>query len=69
MTPNASVVALLVLLLNQYGQSQSEPFVVTRLGRIRGFLWTGSGKTILAFRGIPYAKAPISELRFKVQTH
>ena len=69
MTPNVLVMALLVLLLNQYGQSQSEPFVVTRLGRIRGTLWTGSAKTILAFRGIPYAKAPVGELRFEVQTH
>lgn len=45
--------------------AQSE--VNTQYGRIRGSLEKSSeGIDFYAFKGIPYAKPPVGELRFKV---
>ncbi|XP_008543574.1 carboxylic ester hydrolase [Microplitis demolitor] len=42
------------------------PRVVTPLGGIRGFYdYTQNGRKYMAFEGIPYARAPIEDLRFK----
>ena len=39
--------------------------IVDQLGSLRGsWMTSSSGKTISAFRGIPYAKAPVDVLRF-----
>lgn len=47
---------------------QDNPIVRLRLGTIRGnTMTTRLGKTIYAFRGIPYAKPPVGLLRFKVK--
>lgn len=49
-----------------------EPIVETRQGVVRGtFGIDYDGKRFYKFMGIPYAKAPIGSLRFKVctQTH
>ena len=45
-----------------------EPLVtIPSLGQVRGSLMTSAGgRQFLAFRGIPYAKPPIENLRFKV---
>lgn len=45
------------------------PLVVTipDLGQVRGsFLTSVNGRRLLAFRGIPYAKPPVGNLRFEV---
>lgn len=43
------------------------PTAETPLGRLRGhYLETRGGRKIAAFTGIPYAKPPVGDLRFKV---
>lgn len=40
---------------------------IPSLGQIRGsVMHSGTGRKIAAFRGIPYAKPPVGDLRFKV---
>ncbi|CAG9854610.1 unnamed protein product [Phyllotreta striolata] len=54
------------LLTTLYADSQDAPLVSAPYGDIKGALLTSRlGRTIYAFRGIRYAKAPIDELRFK----
>lgn len=49
-------------------QQNATAVVKTSLGSIQGTSITSRlGKQIFAFRGIPYAKAPINELRFQVK--
>lgn len=49
-----------------YSISIIEPVVHTDLGRVRGSVFkTVSGRDYFAFRGIPYAQAPIADLRWK----
>jgi hypothetical protein len=56
---------LLLIVLKCVSNAQ----VTTPSGKIEGSTLTSRlGKTIYSFRGIRYAKAPISELRFKVST-
>ncbi|XP_064213592.1 esterase FE4 [Tribolium castaneum] len=56
---------LVIFFLNYLLKSQSVE-VTTSLGKILGSTHTTRlGKTIFAFRGIRYAKAPTNELRFK----
>lgn len=45
-----------------------EPLVtIPALGQVRGsFLKSVNGRRFLAFRGIPYAKPPVGNLRFEV---
>lgn len=44
-----------------------KPIVLTGLGRIQGSaLRSRLGALFYGFRGIPYAKAPVGDLRFKV---
>ena len=48
---------------------QSDPYVETSLGKIKGsYLSSYSKREFLAFRGIRYAKPPIGQLRFQVQS-
>nr|ATU82449.1 venom carboxylesterase [Lethocerus distinctifemur] len=43
----------------------SDPVVQTRLGKLRGsLLETWTGKPVLGFRGVRYAKPPLANLRF-----
>lgn len=43
------------------------PIIVTGLGRIQGsVLKSRMGSLFYGFRGIPYGKAPVGDLRFKV---
>ncbi|KAL4226755.1 hypothetical protein ACF0H5_014735 [Mactra antiquata] len=44
--------------------SMSNPMIETTNGKVRGFFRSYSGKQVLQFKGIPYAKPPIGELRF-----
>ena len=42
------------------------PVVVTSLGKIEGSLMTtNEGRRIYSYRGIPYARPPLGNLRFK----
>ena len=44
-----------------------ELLVSTTLGTLSGsHLTSRSGRTFAAFRGVPYAKPPVADLRFKV---
>lgn len=59
-----------ILLIGAFGwaagsvDEATEPVVETTLGRIRGSTITSaSGRSFMAFRGVPYAEPP---LRFKV---
>lgn len=53
---------LSVLLTNM-----SECVVLIEQGRLNGKICTNyTGKSYYSFQGIPYAKAPLDELRFKV---
>lgn len=68
-----SLVAALVLLLcvavsHSAAPNESDPIVYTRSGAIRGCqrMTLFNRKPYNSFEGIPYAKAPIGELRFKV---
>lgn len=52
---------------NNAPETIKEPLVTLSLGKIKGStLTTRLGKTIFAFRGVRYAKAPLGELRFRV---
>jgi len=50
------------------GDESKETLVtIPSLGQVRGSLMNSvGGRQFLAFRGIPYAKPPIGNLRFKV---
>ncbi|XP_022222601.2 esterase E4 [Drosophila obscura] len=59
--------SLLVLLLLAINSSFAEepPLVELSLGRVQGgTMQSFQGKTIYAFRGIPYAQPPVGQLRF-----
>lgn len=46
------------------------PVVETALGKVRGKLVTSHlGDDYYSFQGIPYAKAPVGNLRFKVSAY
>ena len=62
-----SIICYSVLLLSTVVAGPSESIVQISLGQIRGSLmFSSSGRQFSAFRGIPYAKPPIKELRFNV---
>lgn len=43
------------------------PIVQVQQGQLRGIYDTNvNGKSFIAFKGVPYATAPVGELRFKV---
>lgn len=48
----------------------SEPIVETEHGKLRGQLARNddNGFTYFAFKGVPYAKPPVGDLRFSVST-
>ncbi|XP_022222582.2 juvenile hormone esterase [Drosophila obscura] len=49
-----------------YNKELSDLVITTALGKIRGtILPSQSGRNFFAFRGIPYAKAPVERLRFR----
>lgn len=67
------IFSVLFGLINAYPDAKAvaeistSPMVITPLGNLQGSsMKTKSGKLIYAFRGIPYAKPPVGELRFKV---
>ncbi|KAL7741882.1 hypothetical protein ACLKA6_012099 [Drosophila palustris] len=66
MTCLLNYVVLLVVQLVLVVLANEDPVVSTTLGRVQGTRMDSfSGKTIYAFRGIPYAEPPIRELRFE----
>ena len=47
--------------------AQDDPEVETKYGRVRGqSVYLSSGQGIDTFLGVPYAKAPVGDLRFQV---
>ena len=53
----------------QCATSQPPVVSIPAIGSVRGAQMTSAaGKVFFAFRGIPYAKAPIGELRFSVRS-
>lgn len=53
----------------QYQNMTSDPRVRVNCGILEGYVCeneTDPGKTYFSFQGIPYAKPPLGELRFKV---
>lgn len=47
--------------------SKNSPVVEIQSGKIRGTIETGvTGEKYLAYKGIPYAKPPLGDLRFEV---
>ena len=49
-------------------EPESQLQISTELGPMIGsYMTSDSGRTISAFRAIPYAKPPVGKLRFKVQ--
>lgn len=42
------------------------PLVETEYGTLNGIISDNNGEKYIAFKGIPYAKPPIGNLRFKV---
>lgn len=60
--------ALLVGFIALYVRCPAEKIVQTANGVIRGIRLTSERKNVdfHAFRGIPYAKPPLGDLRFKV---
>lgn len=67
LTNAALIFCLLSLIIYKFKKSE-DVVVQTKLGRVKGLsMKTALGKTILAFRGIYYAKPPTGQLRFKVQ--
>ena len=62
--------ALVLGILLICGSVECQPLVSIPLGQIQGsFMSSASGREFMAFRGIPYAKPPVGELRFKVSLH
>lgn len=61
-------IPLIHISLNQQNPFEMEgPVVKTPLGGLQGsIIKTDRGETIYTFLGIPYAKPPVGDLRFKV---
>lgn len=56
---------VLVYLHSTLSFDSKDPIVDTQLGQIRGIEQTIDGRKLYAFRGIPYARAPLGVLRFR----
>ncbi|KAG7212395.1 hypothetical protein KM043_012714 [Ampulex compressa] len=55
-----------ILLLALQGGGAIRPVITTRFGQIRGkWSWSTRGVHVANFLGIPYARPPVGELRFK----
>lgn len=46
-----------------------EPVLITDQGQLRGKIVNNADCTYYSFQGIPYAKPPLAELRFKVSVN
>lgn len=58
---------LLCLIAVARGDDLNETVVETRAGKLRGLIdKTVLGDDFYAFKGIPYAKPPVGQLRFQV---
>lgn len=55
----------------KYLFSSEEILATTSYGPVKGFKMNASsfGYQYISFQGIPYAKPPVNELRFKVSKH
>jgi carboxylesterase type B len=68
MLPSFTLVLGILLICGS--RVECQPLVSIPLGQIQGsFMSSASGRQFMAFRGIPYAKPPVGELRFKVSLH
>jgi acetylcholinesterase len=57
----------LAVLLSTIIAAVADDLVVLKQGSLKGHRLTSrKGREIFAFQGIPYAKPPVGELRFKV---
>lgn len=71
MYTKTSVFLLVVsVFITLYWNCSGEKIIATNSGSVRGLRETSLWKKVdfHAFRGIPYAKPPVDELRFKVST-
>lgn len=70
MHPSGSLLTV-IFLFQAYGALTSNRSLIIKLnhgGSLKGIeLKTETGRSIRSFLGIPYAKAPVGELRFKVK--
>lgn len=58
-----------LIFLSAVGGNSNFPEVKIEQGKIKGkVMETWKGRTINAFMSIPYAKPPVNDLRFKVDT-
>ena len=58
----------LTFILWQWCYAQQDPEVDIKYGRVRGqTVYLSSGLGINTFLGVPYAKAPLGDLRFEVR--
>jgi carboxylesterase type B len=61
------ILLLVVFLTHTHGDGGSSLKVTVKQGILRGYrLNSLKGRDILAFQGIPYAKPPVEDLRFRV---
>jgi carboxylesterase type B len=59
----------LALLLTTIATALADDLVAINHGSLKGHRLTSSkGREIFAFQGVPYAKPPVGELRFKVRS-
>lgn len=64
---NMNEVYLFVVFIGFISIAQCVVFLNTKLGRIKGLQMTSrDGRRFNAFLGIPFAKPPVGDLRFKV---
>lgn len=65
---NSLIIVIIAGTFISIGQSASSVVVDTELGQVRGYqeFTRFENKTYYSFRGIPYAKPPLGELRFRV---
>lgn len=56
-----------ILTLGQFGQSTDETTRPTRYGLVSGITHEGAAASAHVYLGVPYAKPPVGELRFKVR--
>ena len=64
-----SLTDFIVLVFVTIVNGQQDTIINTKYGPVEGHVVTlGSGQQVLSFLGVPFARPPIDELRFRVST-